>query len=344
MTSRRTDLVAPVRAISVLLVVAGQLWLVCPFTNIDDVSPLDGFLRSGNLAIVGLLACSGYVMTRLVTSPPEPRGAMTSMRAGLRSGLTVIPVLVLVCAGVWVMSLLDSTDSYSSDITRSSLIHVFSFNWNNYVRVHPLGVRSDLAGLWFFSVEAQLTVALLVVVVLFRRFRRLLILLVVAGLVFFTWWNFHVFDTKGWFQASLRSDTHVDAVLWGALAALVCPRLRWTPRTASSAVGCAALVLVGLVLGASYFSLRDFYLGPATLMAFAVSLVLGAAAASDGAGRLFELAGEEVPVLHDVGRNWAYAFAVAPPVFYALARNTSDWDNASRLFVALALVAGIIFV
>jgi hypothetical protein len=76
-------------------------------------------------------------------------------------------------------------------------------------------------------------------------------------------------------------------------------------------------------------------------MALATALLLGAASVADGRGRVFDLPG--VPVLADLGRSWMAVVALCAPVFYAVARNSTDWNASSRTLVATAILAGAVY-
>lgn len=340
--TRRTDLVPLLRCVCVLLVLASQLWILHPITDADRASPLDGVLRSGNLAYAGLFACSGFAFT-LVVLPLVGERRRTALVGGERLLLRVVPVMALVCVSVAVVSAVDSTDTTPGEVTRTSMAHVLSFHWNDYVRDHPLGVRTDLVPLWFFSVEVQLLLGVLLLLLLLGRRRRLLVGVLVVAIVASYVWSLQVFADRGWFVTGLRTDTHVDAVLCGVLAAVLAQRPRWSPAAASTVVGAGALGLLGLVLFASRMTLEQSFQGVASLTALTIAVMLGAAATGDGRGKVFDLA-RGAPALTDLGRTWAYVLAFGAPVFATLSRHTATWDSVSRVLAAVAVLAVIAYV
>lgn len=339
---RSDGFVLVLRGVGALLVVTGMAWLLFPTTDMDAIRPLDGVFRAGNLAVTALLTITGFVLARSFSAAIEERGraAMAAVLVRYFVGVVVFMGLAVIVVGL--ISALDSTDTYSTEVTRESLIHVYSLDWNTYIREHPLGVRADLVGLWYFSVEAQLALVLAAVMLVLGRHKRVLIVLLAAGIVALTWWRWYLMDVDGWFQAGLRTDARADAFVYGVVAALVVRQWRFDTSTASSAVGGAALLYLGIVISASYATITDFYQGQSAVMAIATALVLGAASVADGHGRVFDLPG--VPVLADLGRNWMAALVLSGPIFYTLARNSASWNASSRTLIAIALLAGSLYV
>jgi peptidoglycan/LPS O-acetylase OafA/YrhL len=331
-----------VRGLAALFVVAGMAWLLFPSTYLDDIRPLDGLFRSGNIGITALFTVTGFVLTKSLSAGIEERGRTAVAGVMVRYLVGVVAFLALAVVVVWLVSVLDSTDTYSAEVTRESLFHVYSLDWNNYVREHPLSVRADLVGLWYFSVEAQLALVLAAVLLVFGRHRRVLLVLLVAGLVALTWWRWYLMDVDGWFQAGLRTDARADAFVYGVVAALVVRQWAFRASTASSVAGGAALLYLGLVISSSYASITDFYQGQSAATAIATALLLGAASVADGHGRVFDLPG--VPVLADLGRSWMAALVLSGPVLYTLARNSVSWNPSSRTLVGVAILAGGIYV
>ncbi len=339
----RRSLVHVLRAGGVVLLVAGQTWLLYPFEGLERWRPLSGFLRAGNLGVSILLVCSGFVVARamLAAAGPRPRAAL---RVLLRHFVPVVAALVLALLFVAAVTLLDSSDPWTSEVTRVSVEQVLGFNWNHYIAAHPLAVRGDLAGLWYFSVEAQTLPLVVLAIAALRRWPRLLVVLVGAALVAAHTGQVLLSQREDWFQLGLWTITRADSVLWGMLAALVVHLVQVRGAAARVAVpatqltGAVMVLYVALPVAQDYVSPLSMFRGMDAVTGLVTAVALASASLADRRATVFRLEG--ITVLDDLGRVWVYAVALVGPYLFTLSRNTASWSPGSRL--ALGLVGFVL--
>ncbi len=344
-----TPLVPVLRAGAVSLLVAGQLWLLRPFEALDVWRPLSGLLRSGGLAVTVLLACSGFVVASWVLGS-ELSGARALRSALFRHFVPVVGVVLLALVVVWFVVLLDTSDPYPAEVTRASFEQVVGFNWNHYVASHPLGVRPDLVGLWYFSVEAHTLPLVALVAALLRRRPGLLVAVAVAAVVATEVAQVVLAGEHDWFPLSLWTVTRGDAVAWGAAGAAVVHLVRSRTRDdraeqvgahAAELAGAVVVLFVGLVFAMAWAGPMAQFRGLGAGTAAIAAVVLASSTLASGPGTVLRLG--SVTWLQDLGRVWLVVVALAGPFFYTLSRNTSTWSADSRLVIGLLLFAMVVY-
>jgi peptidoglycan/LPS O-acetylase OafA/YrhL len=342
------SLAPALRAAAVVLLFAGQAWLLRPYGDLEAWKPLSGLLRSGGLGVTVLLACSGFlvaswVLSSALTGPRAFRAAL------FRHFVPVLGVVALALVVVWFVALLDSSDPWGPDVTRASFEQVVGFNWNHYVASHALSVRADLVGLWYFSVEAQTLPVVALVAALLRRRPRLLVVVALLAVVLAEVGQGVLATQRGWFELSLWTATRGDAVVWGAAAAAVVHLLRsrgpldeQVGRFAAQLAGSVVVLYVGLVFAMAWAGPMAQFRGLGAGTAAVTATVLAASALAQGPAAVLLL--RDVGWLGDLGREWLVVVALMGPFLYTLGRNTGTWSPGSRLVVGVLMFVMVVYV
>lgn len=328
------------RGLAILVVVLSHAWVVYPFTTLSDIAPFDGWFKSGSIGVSMFLVLSGFLVTRSMLGGLARHGQGAPFTTFLRRLIRISAQVYLVVAVVVIVAQLDDTDTATSSATTNSARAVATYTWNWYVRENALNARGDLGHLWYLSVEMQFFAVLAVVLALWGRHRLKIAVAVAILLVAATWWRWHVYNTEGWYSASLRTSTRVDAALYGVLAALLWDKLSMIRRDATAIIGASALVIIGVIFSASRLGLDAYFGWQGIAIAAATTLFVVAASAKqvqdNPAVRVFN-----VPPLRALGTSSLTLYVWHLPLFHAIARHTPSWDPSARAILAAALLAGI---
>ncbi|WP_169743046.1 acyltransferase family protein [Knoellia subterranea] len=325
------------RGLAVFLVVLAHVWIVYPFDRLEDIAPLDGWFRGGNIAVSMLLVLSGFLFTRSLLRAHETSGPSGLLGPLLRRTLRISAQIYLVLLAVLVLAEVDSTDTTSPDTNTRSAVAIGTYTWNWYVRDHALDARPDLGHLWYLNAELHVFLLLTLAIAFWGRRRTLLTIGVVALIAAVTWWRWYVHDTEGWYSASLRTSTRADAALYGVLAGLMWDRVQQWRREAPAAAGASALLIIGTIFSCSMLGIDAYFKGQGIVIAFATAVFVVAASmgGTDGGpvGRLFGSA-----PLTRLGTVSLTLYVWHLPVYWFMSRHTKDWSNLSRAMATAAVL------
>lgn len=331
------------RGLAVLIVVLSHAWVVYPFTNLSDIAPFDGWFKAGSIGVSMFLVLSGFLVTRSMLGGLARAGQSAPFTTLLRRFIRISAQVYLAVAVILIVAQLDDTDTAPSSATTNSARAIVTYTWNWYVRTHALNARGDLGHLWYLSVEMQFFAVLAVVLALWGRHRMQVAVGAAVLLVVATWWRWHVYRTEGWYSASLRTSTRVDAALWGVLAALLWDKLAVIRKDATAIIGASALVIIGVIFSASRLGIDAYFGWQGVATAAATTLFVVAASAEqvrdNPAVRLFNLR-----PLRALGSASLPIYVWHLPLFYAITRHTTHWDNSARALLAAALLGVITLV
>ena len=235
------------RGAACLLVVLSHAWTIVPPDVLGDTGPAQGLFWSGNLGVTIFFVLGGFLVTRGLVGGLDRHGHIAGGRFWLRRLIRVCAPLYLLVAVVYVVSLVDPADPWTSEQTNRSLLTISSFTFNWSLVDSPLANRPDLGHLWYLSVEQQFYLVFIVVLGILGRHRAWLIALLTSATIAVTVYRWHLVETEDEWAAGLRTFTRSDGLLLGALAAVLLPHLGHLANAARRltlpAVG-ALLVLV----------------------------------------------------------------------------------------------------
>ncbi len=339
----RNELFDGLRGVAIVLIVLSHVAIVWSPLERWDLGPFEGLLDGGNIGVSIFLVIGGFLVTRSLFRARSERGWTGPVIALARRTVRITIQVYALLAVVLLVARLDPTDTTPERTTLSSVRAVATYTWNEYVRRNALDARSDLGALYYLSIELQVYVALLVLVVVLWRLKALLALLIGMAIPLVTWWRWYVFDTQGWYQASLMATTRMDGLLYGILAALVMHRLRSLRPQAGGALGAGLLVVAATVVSCAFTGV-DAYYGAQGVAITAGTALFVVAAASGPDPRSYAVRAMTWTPLTWLGRRSLTIFVWHLPAFALIARHTPDWAPAERTGVALTLLAAVVLV
>jgi peptidoglycan/LPS O-acetylase OafA/YrhL len=331
------------RGLAIFVVVLSHLAWIYPLDRLEQIAPLDGWFRSGSLGVSLFLVLSGFLLTRSLLHAFDRRGGSGVLAPLLRRSLRISGQLALLLIAVVVVAAVDSTDTSSERATRRSTLAIATYTWNWYVRDHALEARGDLGHLWYLSVELQLFVVLALCVALWGRKRGALAVAVAVLIVAVTWWRWYIYDTEGWYSASLRTSTRADAALYGILAGLLWNRVqRWRSK-APIVLSAASVVIVAAIFSNSQLGIDAYFKVQGIVIALAATLFVVAAALdqsrASAAARIFGAA-----PLRTLGTVSLTLYIWHLPLFAFVSRHTTSWGDTPRTLVSLTVLGALVVV
>ena len=341
-TRQRIHALDGLRGIAIVVVVlshgSARLW---PVENVSGIGPFEGLFWSGSLGVTILFIVSAFVATQGMLESHTGWSWVDPLRLYLRRfiriGVQLYPLLLAVLA----LSAWDSTDTSSVVTTQDSVLSVGSYTWNWYLENHVFTARADLGHLWYLSVEFQFYVALVLAVALLgRRHRRHLIPALIGLIVAVDVWRLHVFHVEGWYRATLRTTTRMDAPLLGVLIALSLPYLQRYRRYAQPAAWLSGAVMAAIVLTSSGHTPFDYLLTQGIVFSIAAAVFVAAILMCPASSNLILLLGSVA--LRTIGTAALAIYLWHVPLFLTLSRHTTHWDWVPRTLLGFGLLAAIV--
>lgn len=343
MTDRARTIVLALQGCAALTYAIAQVSRTIPAADLARISPLDGLVRSGNLALAVLLGTYGFLLTgRLVAA--RQVSVWSLLRAAGAELVVPVGSVVVVCAAALALDAADGADAAVPGSTPTSVARTLTFGWNWWQRdLASAGtVRAELSALWVFSVLVQLTlVAVAAVALLGGRPRTLAVLCACAAA---GGAGFRVVELAehGWAVASLHTMVRADSFLLGMAVALAGHRLRLDPARAAAVLGGATLVLAGGLLSPTLMrveTLFQAYLPAAAALTAAVALA--ALHDPDPRGMATGFLGRAD--VARVGALWAPLVSWSPFVSIAVPRLVSpDQPALATALIAAGVVAALV--
>ena len=334
MTTRRVRHVAEldsIRGVALIVVLLSHFWLVWPTWTFTTV-----FAHGGFIGVDLFFVLSGFLITALLLDEQARTGAIRVGSFLWRRALRLIPALWFFLIAQAIYAVVESYPPFGSKADEVASLRaggLFVMNWHTLW--NPIGA-GDLSPLWSLSIEMQFYVVwpfvVLALLGLHRSPRTVLVTLGVL-IVAVTLRRYQLYETQGWYPAYLRSDSHIDGLMVGALTG--CAWVRgWTPDRLPRWLLWAAVAVGGGVLTQIRADHRFAYAGGTTLFlaasATAVLVAVTTARPKLGPGaRALALVGRYSYGLY----LWHFA------VFWAATRWSHGWSDEARVASAAAVVA-----
>jgi peptidoglycan/LPS O-acetylase OafA/YrhL len=338
---RQVDALDGLRGMAILLVVLSHLDELAVDGvrdlrghDLTPVGPLNDLLDGGFLGVDLFFVLSGFLITTLLAQERRASGAVRFGRFYARRALRLLPALyVFLAAHVAYAVAADLHGTNEAWSIGGALLYV-----SNWVTADNLFRATEGTGhLWSLAVEEQFYLmwpAVLLLLARADRSTRLLRAVLVAAIVGVALHRADLWsDGVHWLQVFVRTDTRIDALLIGALAAVVWGgRSRPLPPGFTAAAWVAAVVLVGILPVADYEA-GFVYLGGFSLFAVAAAVVVVAAVDTEwGGNHVLRL-----PALQLLGRVSYGLYLWHLLVFYAVRRWADDVPIVPRIALALAV-------
>ena len=315
-----------VRGVAVILVILTHLFIIWPTFTFQST-----FSGGGFLGVDLFFVLSGFLITGLLLEEEARHGVVRLGGFFARRALRLLPALWLVLAAHLIYAVIDGYPPFGVRAWEWSTLRagaLFHMNW--HVLWEPLQA-ADLTPLWSVAIEGQFYLVWPFVVVGLLGLRRAPLLgagLLLALFVAVTVRRLVLFDGDGWEAAYLRSDSHVDGLVLGALAA--CAWVRgWIPARLPRWLLWAAAAVAAVLVTQLRADDRTTYAGGTTLFilaAAAVVLVL----VSDPR----PLRGPLAHVTALFGRVSYGVYLWHFPVFWAVTRDGTHLTNLERFGIA----------
>jgi len=328
------------RGIAIILVVLSHLWTIVDLRGALDDQRTAWIFSNGNYAVSTFFLIAGYFAASSMMRSDLLGTFRGSLAWLVRRLARIVALTWLLLAAVVIVSVLDDTDTYTTEQTRSSVVRVALFSWNWWAARNALVARPDLGHLWYVSVYVQILVVLVAAFWLLRRYPWVLLAALTVASAMTTRWRAVVLDDHDIYQALLKTTVRAEPMLWGAtlgvLLFLVGDRYRDRLREWSLPMSVAGAA--GTVLVLVFWSATEEYFSPlGTSYNIAMVLLL--------TGLLY--AGPRNPVSRGLSTRvlvllGAYSLAIYVwhyPIFWAVSRHSADWSSWSRVAVAFVLTA-----
>ena len=320
------------RAFAVSLVVMSHIWVVAPYFYYREI-----FSQAGFLGVDLFFVLSGFLITALLLQEQHDRGRIRFRRFYLRRAVRLLPALIAMLSGyllyAWLAGWPGEGGRRSWVVGSAGATLVFAMNWRTLW--NPLAA-GDLVAMWSLAIEAQfyLVWPVILSVIFGIRHNVRLVIPALAGLIIaITGWRVLVYHWWGWEAAYLRTDTRVDGLLIGALAATLFVRgltpvrlPRWTPWV----VGATWFGLMLTVKGDGSFA----YQGGITLWIVASAIMILYVVSDPRPLRSWPARGAEI-----VGKGSYAIYLWQVPVIYAVSRQGNPNASVRRIILCLVGIA-----
>lgn len=340
-SAARSSVLDALRGLAIMFVVLSHSWRIWPEDRRVSLGPLDFLFSSGSTAVTAFFVVSGYLVTKAFVEYKEEFGLVGPLVWFIRRTLRLMIQVWLLLLAVLAVSSWDALDPWAPEVTRNSLIHAATAQWNTFVRDNALEARSDIGVLYFIAIDLQFFAAFLLVFLLIGRWRRALLAVVLVALLLASVWRYVAYENFGWFYATLTTTARVDALLWGVVAFLAAPALPRIGARASQYVGAALLILTGAFMANAFYGIGAYFGMLGVVTGCTTAVLVGADAQlrsrSSWADRLLDH-----PWLTALGRASLSIFLWHIPVFAWVRVHTSDWSPLLRTLVAVLLLVLIV--
>lgn len=328
------------RGVTIVLVVLGHAGnLVWPTDTLDRIPVVRSFVHGGAVGI--FFVVGGFIVTRGLLREFD-RGTFDAVRFYLRRLVRVGVQVVPLAAAIVLVHAFDETDPSSTRATVGSAINAVTYTTNLQASTDLLSTRPDLGHMWYLAVQQQVYLVLPLAVLLLAGRRWALALLLVEGIVASILWRHHVLESSGWIEATVSSLARADAVLTGALVALLAEAARRRRSLAPALLTFGGVALLGTMatlreIDEPYLYLRWWGV---LFTAFTAITVLGIAQLErpTPVARLLSIA-----PLTWLGRASLAIFVWHLPLFFLVQRHTTQWTWQPRAITTFALLAGIVW-
>jgi peptidoglycan/LPS O-acetylase OafA/YrhL len=208
-------------------------------------------LTGGFLGVDLFFVLSGFLITSLLLQERQRSGSIHLGRFYLRRALRLLPALVGVLAGCWLLAAVWGTRGVRAELRKDTLgVLLYVQNWRLGLNGRTWGMVPHL---WSLSVEEQFYLiwpAALAGLLALRARRGWIVGLALLGVVVPALLRLALYTSGSWRRPYFCTDTRADGLAAGCLLALLAswtggPRGRWGRLALRAAAWPAAALLVG---------------------------------------------------------------------------------------------------
>ena len=322
------------RGVAVLLVVVSHFRILViwptPWNSVNN------FMAGGFLGVDLFFVLSGFLITSLLLVETKRRNVRGVLRRFyVRRVFRLMPAILVFLASHAILALWENT-SMRSELRSARAVIFYHLNW--HFIWDPKHSVIDFGHLWSLAIEEQFYIVWPIVLLglVLIRLKPQVIIGVILFLIFVVYlrrvalWN----DGVQWRQIYTRTDSRVDSLLVGALAAFVFRYFRVPPMLSKMMMYVSLLVALSTFayFGRSQPS-RFLHQSGFTLMAILFAFVVfGLANSESGLSKALSCR-----PLRFVGKISYGLYIWHLPVFRVLARHMETGTRISRLGLGLFL-------
>ena len=323
------------RGVAVLLVVVSHFRILVIWPTTWEW--LNNFMAGGFLGVDLFFVLSGFLITNLLLGETKRRGTRAILkRFYVRRVFRLMPAILLFLAFHALLALWEKT-SMRAEFRSARAVIFYHLNWHTIWDKKQSVI--DFAHLWSLAIEEQFYIVWPIVLLglVLVRLKPRVIIGVILSLIFIVYLRRVALWDNGtrWSYMYTRTDTRVDSLLVGALAAFVFRYFR-VPPTFSKVIMYMSLLCAlstfayfGPRVESSKFLYNSGFTLIAVLFAF---VVFGLANSDSGLGRALSCR-----PLRFVGKISYGLYIWHFPVFRALARHMETGTRIGRLGLGLFL-------
>jgi peptidoglycan/LPS O-acetylase OafA/YrhL len=318
--------------IGVIAIHAQILTLSHTFTGQADI---DQFIRGGYLGLDMFFVLSGFLISALLLGEVGRTGDIRFGAFYLRRALRLLPALYALLIGYAIYASLTDLETGQLGPTIQSALLYYT-NWQ--IVTDPTTMSEELVHLWSLAFEEQFYLiwpVILIGLVSLRLSTRTMAVVIGAGIAGVSIWRAHLWAVGvDWPELSIRTDARIDAMLWGALVAVLWTR-RKTPVRGVDEAAWAALAVMAWCAYSFDGTESISYQGGLTIFHGATAVVLLAVLNGTwGFIGFFDFAFFRMMGRYSYGIYLWHHF-----IFFALTRQTPTWSGTQRVIVATILTA-----
>jgi len=312
------------RGIAILIVVCSHFRsIVSDDPYFDQVTPwvfVNTLFSRGFLGVDLFFVLSGFLITSLLFKIDVQKPKRSFGQFYMRRVLRLFPALFVLLLASFIISYFEKfsmSDQWKS--TWPALLFVSNWNlqWNFF------HFQSDIGHLWSLAVEEQFYIIWPSILLLHRMFRKSQWILSIAVTSMIIWIIFHRIDLlnsrKPWLFLYSQTDTRIDSMLVGCLAALFYRYVNLRPAIIKYAGFIAFLLVLPIAYQFADYKKDFLYRGGFTVIAILLAIIVLASVSREPSPRSFL----ELPILQWFGKVsyglylWhAFIFRVAERHFH----------------------------
>ena len=345
------------RALAVTVVYLSHLPIA--LSSLDSVGWFENFPEAGFLGVNLFFVLSGFLITDRLLATSRDGGQPALRRFWVRRAARILPAVTAFLVAHAIYAVVAGFPPDGSIFDEFLMLASTLAQFPNYAILADIDNLSDNGALWSLGVEGQFYVVWpLVTWFLLRKVWRpeWVIVALVVVIAVLSRHRAGVFDTRGSFDAYLRTDTRIESLIIGAVGAWAWIRTDRVPVRALRVLTLPALVaMVAIFLNATQWSTFIWHWGMTAFDLCALVVILALATGVSPVRRILEwrpvawvgmvsygLYIWQVPVLHILLRH-ADSLGTATKgivsVTATLALATASWHVVEKPIRSSAFVA-----
>lgn len=321
------------RGIAYIMIILAHGWTLFPFEGIRSTPLIAWLFVNGGYAVSVFLIFGGYFAARSLLPQIQRITPQLTLAWLGRRVIRVSIALYVLLAALLILDYFEKPAPYSSKQTSNSVFAIATHTWNWFLMSNPLAARPDLGHLWYVSVYIQVIIVFAAAFYLLRRHLTVLAWVLTVSIIGVTVWRAYAIATGTIENALLMTSTRCDGLLWGALLALLMPRLDALRPHAHAIASFATVAVVALWITGTpvnYFQL------PGAAFNLAIVMLMIGITHSRADFRLARFLRWQP--FRAIGRRSLSIYVWHYTLFWTITRHTGHWHWLERTAFAYLLL------